>query len=42
VFAATVKTIQAEGFLRVATALQDEALPSVMRKAVRVAAGGAK
>jgi A/G-specific adenine glycosylase len=41
VFAATVKTIDAEGFLRVATALQDEALPSVMRQAVRVAAGSA-
>jgi len=39
VFAATVHTIDAEGFLRDPAALQDEALPSVMRKAVAIAVG---
>ncbi len=37
VYAASVPTIQADGFLRPATALAQEALPSVMRKCVRVA-----
>jgi len=39
VYAAQVPTIQAEGFLRPATALTAEALPSVMRKCVTVAIG---
>jgi len=38
--AARVPRIEADGFLRPATALADEALPSVMRKCVRMAAGG--
>jgi A/G-specific adenine glycosylase len=37
VFAARVRSIEAEGFLRPATSLADEALPSVMRKCVRLA-----
>jgi hypothetical protein len=37
VFAARVETIAADGFLRPSSALEDEALPSVMRKAVSVA-----
>jgi A/G-specific adenine glycosylase len=41
VFSAAVNTIAAEGFLRDAGALQDEALPSVMRKAVAMATGRA-
>jgi A/G-specific adenine glycosylase len=36
-YAATVPAITAEGFLRPADALADEALPSVMRKCVRLA-----
>jgi len=40
VFAASVETIAAEGFLRHRAALAKEALPSVMRKAVAVAMGG--
>jgi A/G-specific adenine glycosylase len=39
VFAGRVPAIAAEGFLRDAGALQDEALPSVMRKAVVIAMG---
>jgi A/G-specific adenine glycosylase len=39
VFAGRVTAIAAEGFLRDTAALQDEALPSVMRKAVVVAMG---
>ncbi len=39
VFAGRVPAIAAEGFLRDAAALQEEALPSVMRKAVVVAMG---
>ncbi len=39
VFAATVRRIEAEGFLRPATELHAEALPSVMRKGVVVAQG---
>ncbi len=38
VHAARVTRIQAEGFLRSVDALQDEALPSVMRKCVKLAA----
>jgi A/G-specific adenine glycosylase len=38
--AARVPRIEADGFLRPATALADEALPSVMRKCARMAAGG--
>ena len=38
--AARVPRIEADGFLRPATALEDEALPSVMRKCIRMAAGG--
>jgi A/G-specific adenine glycosylase len=38
VFAARVERIEADGFLRQASALQAEALPSVMRKGVAVAA----
>ncbi|MBN8905373.1 MAG: NUDIX domain-containing protein, partial [Rhodospirillales bacterium] len=38
--AARVPRIEAEGFLRPATELADEALPSVMRKCVRMAVGG--
>lgn len=38
VFAAEVRRITAEGFLRPAASLADEALPSVMRKCVRLAA----
>jgi A/G-specific adenine glycosylase len=41
VFAASVETIAAEGFLCPSTALDNEALPSVMRKAVTVATLGA-
>jgi A/G-specific adenine glycosylase len=41
IFAARVETIAADGFLRPCTALESEALPSVMRKAVVVATGGA-
>jgi A/G-specific adenine glycosylase len=37
-FAARVATIEADGFLRPAAALDDAALPSVMRKCVRMAA----
>jgi A/G-specific adenine glycosylase len=37
VYAATVPRIAADGFLRPAAALANEALPSVMRKCVRVA-----
>jgi len=37
VYEATVPTISADGFLRPAAALHDEALPSVMRKCVAVA-----
>jgi A/G-specific adenine glycosylase len=37
VYAASVPAIQAEGFLRPATALQTEALPSLMRKCVSLA-----
>ena len=37
VYAATMTSIEAEGFLRPATALADEALPTVMRKCIRVA-----
>jgi len=37
VFAACVKLIEAEGFLHPADALEGAALPSVMRKCVRVA-----
>jgi A/G-specific adenine glycosylase len=39
-FAALVPRIEAEGLVRPLTALDDEALPSVMRKCVRMAAGG--
>jgi A/G-specific adenine glycosylase len=39
VFAAAVGTIAAEGFLRDVRHLQEEALPSVMRKAALVALG---
>jgi hypothetical protein len=39
VFAARVKTIAAEGFLRDVNALEAEALPSVMRKAVVLGRG---
>jgi A/G-specific adenine glycosylase len=39
VFAGQVPAIAAEGFLRDAAALEAEALPSVMRKAVAVATG---
>ena len=39
VFAGEVPIIAAEGFLRNAASLQEEALPSVMRKAVVIAAG---
>ena len=38
ILAATVPRIQADGFLRPVAALADEALPSVMRKCVRMAA----
>ncbi len=38
--AAHVSRIEAEGFLRPVSALDEEALPSVMRKCVRMAAGG--
>jgi A/G-specific adenine glycosylase len=38
VYAATVLAIEADGFLRPACVLPDEALPSVMQKCVRVAA----
>jgi A/G-specific adenine glycosylase len=38
-FAARVERIEAEGFLRPVTALADAALPSVMRKCVRMAGG---
>ena len=38
--AARVPRIDADGFLRPTTALGDEALPSVMRKCVRMATGG--
>jgi A/G-specific adenine glycosylase len=41
VLAARVDRIEADGFLRHRTALKDEALPSVMRKAVVVAQGAA-
>ena len=41
VYAATVAAIEADGFLRPATALAEEALPTVMRKCVRVAEGEA-
>ena len=37
VYAATVPAIEADGFLRPASALDGEALPTVMRKCVRVA-----
>jgi len=37
VYAATVPAIDAEGFLRPATSLDDEALPSVMRKCLEIA-----
>ena len=37
-FAAIVPAIQAEGFLHPVAALDEEALPSVMRKCVRMAA----
>ena len=37
VYAATVPTIDAEGFLRPASALADEAIPTVMRKCIKVA-----
>ena len=37
VYAACLPTIEADGFLRPATALEGEALPTVMRKCVRVA-----
>ncbi len=37
VYAATVAAIEAEGFLRPADSLDEEALPSVMRKCVQVA-----
>ncbi len=37
IYAAQVGRIEAEGFLRPATALADEALPSVMRKCVAIA-----
>ncbi len=37
VYAASTDSIQADGFLRDATMLEDEALPSVMRKCVAVA-----
>jgi A/G-specific adenine glycosylase len=40
-YAATVGRIEADGFLRPVPALGSEALPSVMRKCVRVAAGTA-
>ncbi len=40
VYAGRVKTISAEGFLRDTACLRDEALPSVMRKAVALANGG--
>jgi A/G-specific adenine glycosylase len=40
-FAARVPRIDAEGFLRPVTALADAALPSVMRKCVRLAASAA-
>ena len=39
IYAAQVPVIQAEGFLRPADALAEEALPSVMRKCVAVALG---
>ncbi len=40
-FAAVVPRIEAVGFLHPIAALDDEALPSVMRKCVRMACGGA-
>ena len=40
VFAASVPRIEAEGFLHPIAMLQDSALPSVMRKCVRMAIGG--
>ena len=39
-YAAAVRHIEAVGFLRPVAALDDEALPSVMRKCVRLAVGG--
>ena len=41
VYAATVPVIDAEGFLRPADALANEALPSVMRKCIATVAGAA-
>jgi A/G-specific adenine glycosylase len=39
-FAARVERIEADGFHRAVSALAQEALPSVMRKCVRIVRGG--